>query len=365
MRSLVLWVAVLVGARGAWGVSMYSVTAVPMPQGATDTYAQGIDAAGDVFMTSGFESADQSTWTYQPYEFSGGALRPMEIPAAMTGGEIVSVNAEGTAVGAVIDAAGNTHPAIWQQGAVRLLDAAGFDGGYANYINNVGQVVGLLTNAAPPDDGSTDVSVLWNQGAPTLLVDAAGRARGGGVINDLGQMVVISDPVEGVLGHIGILQGGVVTAIAGSPGYWVGVQGINNHGEIIGTASNDVGYYDNHPFLEKDGVFTILPRPGDDLFTLLESINDEGQIVGRGASSTANSAYLLEDGVFYDLNDLIPAESGWQIFDATSINDSGVILAAGGRGNGVEVLVLTPVPEPGSLVLLGLGVAGILGRKRR
>jgi hypothetical protein len=64
------------------------------------------------------------------------------------------------------------------------------------------------------------------------------------------------------------------------------------------------------------------------------------------------------------LTDMV--SSGWAIFEAYAINDFGLIAAGGSFQGGPEhALVLTPVSEPGSLVLFGLGVGAIAFRRKR
>src|SRR5262249_3242041 len=58
---------------------------------------------------------------------------------------------------------------------------------------------------------------------------------------------------------------------------------------------------------------------------------------GGGLSLTAESrahAFLHRNGVMVDLNDLIPAGSGWELIDAYSINDRGDIVGYGFRDGG-------------------------------
>ena len=100
------------------------------------------------------------------------------------------------------------------------------------------------------------------------------------------------------------------------------------------------------------------------------SINNNGQIVGYSCTSgrSVPHAFLNEAGIMYDINTMIPPGSGWTIDDAYAINDNGWIAATGTNPNvnaGAEqALLLTPTPEPASLAILGLGVVGLLGKRR-
>ena len=97
-------------------------------------------------------------------------------------------------------------------------------------------------------------------------------------------------------------------------------------------------------------------------------INDAGQVVGQ----SNGHAFLFINGKLTDLNSLIPASSGWNLWIANAINNKGQIIGTGTNPNGAtRAFLLTPVseaPEPTSLTLLSLGALGLAGhawRKRR
>ena len=61
------------------------------------------------------------------------------------------------------------------------------------------------------------------------------------------------------------------------------------------------------------------------------SINDNGQVVGNSfvADNSKTQAILWEDSRIINLNDLIPANSGWDLSGAVSINNAGQIIGWG------------------------------------
>ena len=69
-----------------------------------------------------------------------------------------------------------------------------------------------------------------------------------------------------------------------------------------------------------------------------------------------------------DLNSLISPSSGWTLTEAAAINGNGWIVGCGTNPSGqVDAFLLTPVPEPSALALLGAGVIGLVayGWRRR
>jgi hypothetical protein len=55
-----------------------------------------------------------------------------------------------------------------------------------------------------------------------------------------------------------------------------------------------------------------------------------------------------------DLNNLIDSASGWVLSRASGINAFGQIVGQGTIGGNTHAFLLTPVPEPSSLFLLGI-----------
>src|SRR5215471_15632778 len=87
---------------------------------------------------------------------------------------------------------------------------------------------------------------------------------------------------------------------------------INNNGQVVGTSQTSTGAEDG--FLWSNGTMTDL---GPNFSPA--AVNDSGAIVG--------GQFVYSGGTLQNLNTLIPAGSGYQIQNATGINDNGQIVA--------------------------------------
>ena len=87
---------------------------------------------------------------------------------------------------------------------------------------------------------------------------------------------------------------------------------INNNGQVVGTSDTSTGVQDG--FLWSNGTMTDL---GPNFSPA--AVNASGVIVG--------GQFVYSNGTLQNLNNLIPAGSGYQIQNATGINDNGQIIA--------------------------------------
>ena len=95
------------------------------------------------------------------------------------------------------------------------------------------------------------------------------------------------------------------------------------------------------------------------------AINNDGWVVGELEQPGANVPSLWIGQDRYTIVDLLVPGTGYTIYDVYDLNNSGQILAFGYRNGVGNSLLLTPVPEPATLLALGMGALGLMGRRRR
>ena len=299
------------------------------------------------------------------------------------------INDAGQVVGIAASTTSGGRPFIWQNGVMTDLGTLGGNSGNAQAINGEGQVAGYSavalnqaratrwTSGGPTDltpgmNGSNATGIndlgqvvlnfnystafLWENGSLTPLGDLGLGLSFATDINNAGQAVGSSstdDPTPlGPMAHAFLWEQGVMTDLGLLPGDEdSGAAAINNPGQIVGsTGRTDPDTYESfyRPFLYQNGVMRALPAPSTEAYA--GDINDSGVVVGsmRAGGGFSNfHAFIHTDGVTYNLNSLIPRDSGLHLAYATAINNSGHIVgvAVDGRA-GYHAFLLTPATEP-------------------
>lgn len=192
--------------------------------------------------------------------------------------------------------------------------------GIAIAINTPGQV--LMTHG------------LWDGGVLTEFGIASGSALG---LNDAGRTVGFTGGPDG--GYRAFLWADGTLIDLGTLGYTSArAYDINNADQIVGSIVQ--AGVDQTAFLWDQGQTT--PLGG----SLADAINEAGQVVGWG--------FLWDNGAYYNLDDLIPAGTGWTLERGFDINSDGWIVGKGIFAGQQHGFLLTPIPEPATLGLFAL-----------
>ena len=338
------------------GATFYSVSPLPGPAGSSSNVAL---SASSPFM-AGYDSINGVA---TPVTWQSGQPTALAVPAGESGGAL-GININGDAVGTV-QAVGDLYgqPALWHNGQLQILTTPAGVYGTANAINDSGIVVGYLADAQT----NNLQAAMWDNGQLSVLESFPNVQATADSVNNSGQVVI------NVHGTSQVWSNSTFAPIPSAGGTAVFAHDINDKGAVVGELTITQGTSVSSGFLYTDGVTTLLPRLPDDMFTDARAINDSGVIVGDGTANDATyslHALVWQDGQVYNLNDLIPANGGWNIIQAFGISNDGTIVGYGTLNGQESAVELTPtassaaVPEPATAALLFLGTALLLRRPK-
>ena len=95
-------------------------------------------------------------------------------------------------------------------------------------------------------------------------------------------------------------------------------------------------------------------------------INSSGRVVGSATDAGGlGFGFFWENGQMYKVQDLLPPGNGWYIEVALNLNDSGQIICLGTRSGHNATLLLTPVPEESTIVVVVSALLAIVSKARR
>src|SRR5215469_15734674 len=261
--------------------------------------------------------------------------------------DATAINAAGQVTGDSTLNVGGSRAFLWRNGKMTDLGTLpGGDFSKGREINGSGEVAGSAT-----DSGEISHPSLWKGKNITAFRPGSGPLA----INDSGQFI----------GRCGVnvckISNGTQTALPIPPHFILcGPVAINNNGQVLGNC--EVTNQDNnwHGVVWANRTPTVLPTLGGTIATsttalpLATAINDNGQVTDLGptfAPAAINDDGVIVGGQFIDsggtlhnLNNRIPAGSGYQIQSATGINDNGQIVANAHdtATNQQHALLLTP-----------------------
>ncbi len=238
-----------------------------------------------------------------------------------------------------------------------------FDSGAGTAINDSGQIAGAANTGSVFGGGTPDSAFLYSAEKLTGL---------SGFYN----AVSFFYPYENGAGNNINASGQIAGALAGQDGAFDSNAAIDNTGNgsittlnpgtLQATAINDsgdaTGSTNGLAFLYRKGTVTdIAPPAGLGPYSYGIGINAADQIVGVfGDAQGDNYPFLYTPGqTMIDVNSLLPAGSGWTIYDVQAINDKGQITGDGVGPGGSHAFLLSPVFQSFSTINT---VAGTIGK---
>ncbi|MBK6587618.1 MAG: carboxypeptidase regulatory-like domain-containing protein [Acidobacteria bacterium] len=247
-------------------------------------------------------------------------------------------------------------PLVWQNGVVSQLPLpAGETLGDANDVTTSGVAVGSV-NA-----GTLQRAVIYSAGVATVITQTTATgcffttAFG---INDSGRIVGQGIDPNNAARNVGIvydMSSNTATEVGALPGSNGALAfGVSNSGFVTGSSMLNQG--SGLPFRwSPSGGMVAVPLPVGTTQASGRGVNSAGWVVGTASSAFA-IPFVWNGTTTYRLQDLIPANSGWDLSTNTSssalgISDNGIIVGTGvfngaTRGYAMVPVGVTPTPTP-------------------
>lgn len=282
------------------------------------------------------------------------------------------------------------HAGYWSGGMYTILPDLGF-GAIARSINGQGDIVGTVHLA-----GGQNEAALWRGGILNLLGRQNGFNTEAMAINASGHVLIQSAESNNSIGYFYdgatfrdiVLPGyGYLTdlndndvACGWSTGVPLGDSGgiiwINNAVVSLGPCNNDpfqalslnnyetiAGYAGLESYRWEDGVFDYVAGYPD----MVRAINDAGDIVGEIGVGSDLAVIWVDGHTRHVLADLTSLPPNLKLERAVGISNTGLItgIAYSTDGSGNSSFLLTPVPEPTTIAVLGIGLLSAIKKRRR
>jgi probable HAF family extracellular repeat protein len=262
------------------------------------------------------------------------------------------------------------HAALWNKnGALTDLGTLGGTNSYANAISSEDQLTGTSQTTSPdPFFGQQQHPFFWEKGLMTDIGTLGGVNGFGSGINKNGEVVggtavnaTLVPPFRGPPFFAFHWKDGVMTKLEANNAVESFAIAINDRSQVAGEFSfvDSNGNVITHACLwEKvDGRDSGYGRARDlgtlagDPHSEAYGLNSKGQVVGATGplfvELFVNShAFLWRKGSMFDLNTMIPANTGLQLIAANWINNRGQIAAQAVDSGGIShAILLTPADD--------------------
>ncbi|MCH8822172.1 MAG: hypothetical protein IH984_01565 [Planctomycetes bacterium] len=333
----------------------YDVTVIQAPVdcgfGIVITTGLGLNENGAVvgnYWCSAWEHTEAFVWSAED------GFITLDRPAGVSSANAVDINDNGVICGTVVVSGLGFRGFVYEDGKWTILDPVVPNGGWssASAINNAGIVVGKRSIS---ENLSPQVAYMWSEKDGFSHLDGLEKLSSATAIK--------GDMITGWTANTGEMKEGFlwddenISLLGPIPGGFTSEPAaVTNQGETVGSGAIPMDGYQFgilRAFMWQKGKFTLLGTLPNHLSSSAQDIRaNPQQIVGRSSNVDGNSSiahgFLWENGVIYDLNDLIMSNSQVLITIAGTITQMrGDILALGTDAKGdVVAFLLTPVEYP-------------------
>ena len=263
------------------------------------------------------------------------------VQLANTIGSARAINSSGTSVGFKSVSVGGFRAYRWGlSGSGNQVHFGTLPSSSAFDINEAGSIVGRSDFLISSPVNSQRGFYRGPLGSYTSMGSLGGVQSAAHGINNHGQVCGSADNDSGDPQAVAWTPGSPPVAL-GVGGVWSSALAINDSNSICGVFGDSINPYQG--FVVNQGAVYSLPTlwPGEDATPV--AINQFGYIVGTSGSLGSSRAILWEPGrAACDLQALLPAGSGWVLETAGDINDLGEITGKGVYNGQVRGYRMTP-----------------------
>lgn len=381
MKTLCVSIAFLFGLFAMPAAIVAGVTFTGLgylPGGGIESWARGASYDGSVVV--GWSK--NSDGFYEPFRWTaaGGLVGLGQLPGG-TNGNAYGVSADGSVI--VGASAGKAFRWTLFGGMVSLDVLPNSPGAryHANAVSADGQFAAGNVESRP---GIFSEAAAWLPGLVTLgdLPDGSFYSEAKGISGDGSVVVGVSDHAGwaeafrwsgGAMTGLGYLPGGAGASDANA---------ISADGEtIVGTSYSPLGPQ-AFRWTSATGMVGLGDLAGGQFLSNAMAVSADGSvIVGNGSSAFGEDAFVWDAlhgmrGLRDTLTTAGVDLTGWSGLNASGVSGDGRTIVGIGRRDGANQLVREAwiatidepagvVPEPGTLAIWGIGMAGIVARGRR
>jgi probable HAF family extracellular repeat protein len=328
-KRCVIWASILILAPLALA-QKYTVTDLGLFSGGAVSQGNAVNVIGQIAGYARFANfnAHGFRWSQRTGLVDLGAIPPASDFSVAKG-----INSLGDVVGYSYPSPplAAARAVLWSHGKLQVLGI-----GQATGINDLGQIAGFASFGGGAVHGA-----IWSKGGVQDLGTLPGGTYSQGfAINIEGVVVGDADVADG--NPYGVLwtPSTGLQALPMLPGQLpsASANGVNDLGQAVGGVGSIATLWQNDKNHTVESL-GMLQGAGD---STAFAINDAGQVVGW--SGFAAFIWSRQTGML-DLNQLIPANSGWSLTIASSINARGQITGEGVFNGTEHGFLLTPVPQ--------------------
>ncbi|MGA2070720.1 MAG: PEP-CTERM sorting domain-containing protein [Sedimentisphaerales bacterium] len=357
----------------AWGITYTAIDLTPGGGLFDSSYGRGISGTQQVGNGGGLAFPNHGTHALL---WNGSAASYVDLnPSGFSSGFSVSyargisgTQQVGDGHGPATGAGSPEHALLWNGSAASYVDLnpSGFLSSHAYGTNGTYQV----GNGQGPAGGyNNEHALLWN-GSAASCVDlnpggfSASYGRGISGSQQVGYGTAANGNTHALLwtgtpeSYVDLNPGGFTTS------YAYGINGAYQAGYGSGSAT---GGKDHALLWEGIASSCVDLNPDGFITSYVAGINGTQQ-VGYGTAANGNTHALLWngscDGVI-DLHQFLPANLSGTLSYATGIDGYGNIIGYVSSGDYTRAVLWQPIPEPATLLLLGLGAAIAIRKQTR